>query len=148
MRRLIYAMQFTGRATLVGEVGGILRALATAPSSVFTTTIDAAGVNGALEPLPGLEATFESEVVFTSETGFLETGAITFGSDHRLHFTTVGSGYLGPSFDPSLRHGSVMWRVEGGAGQFAGASGLITSNFFLGDAGEVTDHHLGVLFVR
>jgi hypothetical protein len=42
----------------------------------------------------------------------------------------------------------VMWQVDGGDGQFAGASGLITSNFFVGDGGEVTDHHLGVLFLQ
>ena len=40
-----------------------------------------------------------------------------------------------------------MWRVTGGEGQFAGASGLITSNFFVGDDLAVTDHHFGVLFV-
>jgi hypothetical protein len=40
-----------------------------------------------------------------------------------------------------------MWRVEGGEGQFAGARGLITSNFFVGEAGMVTDHHVGVTFV-
>ena len=41
----------------------------------------------------------------------------------------------------------MSWRVEGGEGQFAGASGLITSNFFVGEDLAVTDHHLGVLFL-
>jgi hypothetical protein len=45
-------------------------------------------------------------------------------------------------------HGVVSWRVEGGEGQFAGASGLITSNFTLSADGQVTDHHFGVLWVR
>jgi hypothetical protein len=40
-----------------------------------------------------------------------------------------------------------MWRVKGGEGHFAGASGLITSNFFVGENFEVTDHHFGVIFV-
>jgi hypothetical protein len=40
-----------------------------------------------------------------------------------------------------------MWRIESGEGQFAGASGLITSNFFVGAQGEVIDHHFGVIFV-
>ena len=65
-----------------------------------------------------------------------------------LRFGTVGSGYLGPSVDPARKHGTVMWRVEGGEGQFAGASGLITSNFFVADDLAVTDHHFGVIFVR
>jgi hypothetical protein len=41
-----------------------------------------------------------------------------------------------------------MWRVEGDEGQFAGATGLVTSNFFVGANLEVTDHHFGVLFAE
>ena len=41
-----------------------------------------------------------------------------------------------------------MWRVESGEGQFAGASGLITSNFTLSANGELIDNHFGVIFVR
>ena len=40
-----------------------------------------------------------------------------------------------------------MWQVDSGEGQFAGASGLITSNFTVGEAGEVVDHHVGLIFV-
>jgi hypothetical protein len=40
-----------------------------------------------------------------------------------------------------------MWRVHGGDGQFAGATGLITSNFFVGENLDVTDHHFGVLLL-
>ena len=43
--------------------------------------------------------------------------------------------------------GGVTWHVDGGEGQFAGASGLIISNFFASATGEVTAHHCGVLFV-
>jgi hypothetical protein len=42
----------------------------------------------------------------------------------------------------------VIWKVERGEGQFAGATGLITSNFFVSSTGEVTDNHFGVLFVK
>ena len=56
--------------------------------------------------------------------------------------------HLGGSADPKLKHGSVMWKIDRGEGQFSGATGLITSNFFVGEKGEVTDHHFGVLFVR
>jgi hypothetical protein len=38
-----------------------------------------------------------------------------------------------------------MWRVEGGEGQFAEASGLITANVFVDEAFGVVDHHFGVL---
>jgi len=39
-----------------------------------------------------------------------------------------------------------MWQVDSGEGQFAGASGLITSNFSVSDTGDVVDHHFGLLF--
>ncbi len=41
-----------------------------------------------------------------------------------------------------------MWKVDEGEGQFAGASGLITSNFFVSETEDVTDHHFGVIFVQ
>lgn len=147
MRELFYAMRFTGRATPVGEVGGVFRTATSAPSTVLTSTLGPGGLDGSLEALPGGEATFEAEVTLTGETSFLESGVMTFGDGHRLRFTTVGSGYLAPSADPARRQGTVTWRVEGGEGQFAGASGLITSNFFVGDDLSVTEHHFGVLFV-
>jgi hypothetical protein len=40
-----------------------------------------------------------------------------------------------------------MWRVDGGEGQFAEASGLITSNFFVDEGLGVVDHHFGVLLL-
>ena len=48
---------------------------------------------------------------------------------------------------PGLSHGASTWKVDGGAGTFAGATGRIVSNFLLSDTGELTDHHLGVLFL-
>ncbi len=147
MREIIYAMRFTGQATPVGDVGGVFRTVTSSPGSVMTSTLGPAGLAGSLEALPGGEAAFEAEVTLSGESSFLESGAITFGEGHRLHFTTVGSGYLAPSPDPTRRQGAVSWRVEGGEGQFAGASGLITSNFFVGDDLTVTEHHFGVLFV-
>jgi hypothetical protein len=37
--------------------------------------------------------------------------------------------------------------AHGGCGIFLGASGRIVSNFLVSDAGELTDHQLGVVFV-
>ncbi len=94
----------------------------------------------------GGQATCESDVTFTGETSFQESSVIPFGdARHRLHFSTVGQGYIG---DPQLKHGAVIWKIERGEGQFAGAAGLITSNFFVSSAGEVTDNLFGVIFVK
>jgi hypothetical protein len=147
MRELIYALRFTGQATPAGSAGNVLKAATTAPSSTLSSTIGPAGLAGAHAPAAGGEATFASEVTFTGETSFQEVGTIAFGNGHRLHFSTVGTGYLTASADPARKHGTVMWRVDGGDGQFAGASGLITSNFFVGTNLAITDHHFGVLFL-
>ena len=147
MYELIYAMRFTGQATPSSMDGNVLKAATTAPSFTLTATVGSDGLSSAIHPADGGEATFTSEVTFTSETSFQEVGMIGFGEGHLLHFSTVGSGYLEASADPARKHGTVMWRVDGGEGQFAGATGLITSNFFVGEDLTVTDHHFGVIFL-
>jgi hypothetical protein len=37
------------------------------------------------------------------------------------------------------------WKVEGGDGQFAAARGFITSTFTIGDSGERSDFHCGLI---
>jgi hypothetical protein len=147
MRQLVYALRFTGQATPSSPDGMVLTVTATAPSSTVTSTVGPDGLAGTLDLVADSEATFTAEVTFTGATSFQEAGTIAFGAGHLLRFSTVGSGYLGPSPDPARKHGTVSWRVEGGEGQFAGASGLITSNVVIGANLAITDHHLGVLFV-
>ncbi len=147
MRQLVYALRFTGRATPASPDGGVLTVVATAPNSPLSSIIGPDGLAGRIEAVAGGEAHFASEVTLTGATSFQEVGTIAFGDGHRLRFSTVGSGYLGPSADPGRKHGAAVWRVEGGEGQFAGASGLITSNFFVDDQLGVVDHHFGVLLL-
>jgi hypothetical protein len=147
MRQLVYALRFTGQAALSGTVGNVLTVATTAPSTSMGSLIGLDGLRGLFATTEGGIATFESEIIFTSETSFLETGTIWFGDVNRLHISTVGSGYLEASVNPEIRHGTVMWRVEESDGQLTGASGLITSNFFITDDLLVTDHQLGVLML-
>ena len=149
MNQIIYTLQFTGGAAPKAGATGVMKATTSASSASFTTTITPDGVSGAMQTIAGGTATFESEVTLTSESAFLETGTIRFGSGNSaLRFSTVGQGFLGASSNPKLQAGSVIWRVDGGEGQFAGATGLITSNFTLSDKGEVTDNQLGIIFVK
>ena len=148
MKQVIYAMQFKGKAG-PGPSANVMKASTSASSSSVTTVIDAQGVHGKIEPTAGGKAEFESEVTITGETSFTEKGTIRFGDgNNRLHFSSIEHGYLADSPDPKLKSGAVMWRVDSGEGQFAGASGYITSNFTLSDTGEVTDNHFGVIFVK
>ena len=149
MRQIIYVLQFRGKAAPTNKSGTVLKANTIAPSCAISTVVGSQGVSGTLQPTSGAGATFQSEVTFTGETSFQESGTITFGETlHRLHFSTVGHGYIGLSADPQLKHGSVIWKIERGEGQFAGATGLITSNFSVSGTGEVTDNHFGVIFLR
>ncbi|MGO9266500.1 MAG: hypothetical protein ACLQBA_16730 [Candidatus Binataceae bacterium] len=149
MKQIIYAMQFAGHAAPAANSTTVLRAKTRATSCILTTSVGPAGLSGTLQPATGADAFFESEVMITGETSFVESGSIRFGdTDNELRFSTVGEGYLGGSADPKLKHGSVMWRVDGGKGQFAEATGLITSNFTIGEGGEVVDNHFGMIFTK
>jgi hypothetical protein len=144
---VVYSMQFRGDATTVAP--GVMKVALTAPSGALLTTIDAQGVHGCFEPAPGEEATFRSRLCFADDAAtFEECGTIVFGAGHALHLSSVGAGLLGPSPDPHLRHGTVMWQVEKGEGQFEAAEGRITSNFFLSDTGELSDNQVGLIFVK
>ena len=148
MKQVIYAMQFKGKAA-PGASPNVMKAATSAASNTLTTVVGADGVQGKFEPTTGGKAQFESEVTLTGATSFLEKGTIRFGErNNLLHFSTIEHGYLGDSADAKLKSGAVMWRVDGGEGQFAGASGYITSNFTLSDAGDVIDNQFGVIFVK
>ena len=145
MQPMTYAMQFRGSGT--PDESGAINAKSVASSGRLVTTVGPDGVSFALEPAGEGEALFESEVRMGEGTSFDEDGTITFGSGNRLHFRTIGEGYLAPSAAPGVSHGTVMWEITGGEGQFAGATGLITSNFFLNEALEVTDNQFGVIWL-
>ncbi|MDQ3549769.1 MAG: hypothetical protein M3439_13225 [Chloroflexota bacterium] len=145
MRQIMYAMQFRGEAASAGE--GVLRAATSSPSTQIMSSVDSSGVTGQIDALDGGRATFTSEVRMTGDATFTETGTISFGDANRFDFSTIGEGHIGASPASGVSHGSVMWRIDHGTGQFAGATGTITSNFTLSEQGEVTDCHFGVIWL-
>lgn len=95
MRQLIYALRFRGAARWAAPDGNVLTIEATARGCAIHSEIGADGLSGSSRPTTGGGATFESELIFTGETTFQEAGTIVFGpGDHRLGFSTVGSGVL------------------------------------------------------
>ncbi len=148
MKQIIYTMHFKGQASPASADSKVMKATSSATSCTIGTTVGDDGVTGTFQAADGGLAFFESEVQLKSASSFLEAGTISFGeNNHLLRFTTVGEGYLGPSADSKIMHGTVSWKVEGGEGQFAGATGLITSNFTLSDTGDVNDYHFGLIFL-
>jgi hypothetical protein len=142
-RPLTYSLQFRGVASHVAP--GVFSLRASAPGGALTTVVDEAGVRGRFEPAAGDEALLEARMV-VSDDSFEATGSINFGANHALRFRTR-DGRLQPTPDSHLRQGTASAEVEGGIGQFANASGRITSNFFISDTGELTDHQLGLVFI-
>jgi hypothetical protein len=144
MKPITYSLQFRGNAAQL-ERG--LRKEARAPGCALVTSLTPAGVAGTFAWAPGDdEAIFESTLAFTGGGGFDEEGTILFSRGHALRVR--GRGQLAPSSDPHLLHGTVVWEVTGGDGQFDDAGGRITSNFLLSDTGELTENQLGVIFTN
>lgn len=147
MKELVFALQFKGKAQPVMGAEGKLAAKTSASSQILRTAVTAKGVQVKAESRPGPRATFESDVQVTGEGAFVESGRISYSKAGRLTFKTVGQGVLGPSAVDGLQRGAVIWEVSEGTGQFAGATGLITSNFTVGSKGEVVDNHFVRLFI-
>jgi hypothetical protein len=145
LRPIAYSLQFRGRITSLSS--RVLEQRASAPSQVLITTVDANGLAGRVQPGEGDEALLVARLVLAEDGSFDQSGTIEFAPGHVLAFRSVGSARLGLSPDPHLRHGAAVWEVEGGEGQFRGAHGRITSNFFVSDTNELTDNHFGLIFV-
>jgi hypothetical protein len=142
MKPITYSLQFRGQAT---HVEGGLRKEASAPTCALLTNLTPDGVEGHYVWAPDDdEAFFVSTLAFTEGDSFEEKGRIVFSRGNTLRIR--GRGQLGASPDPHLRQGTVVWEVTGGEGQFDGASGRITSNFFLSDTSDLTENQLGVIF--
>ncbi|MDX1650585.1 MAG: hypothetical protein R3263_12100, partial [Myxococcota bacterium] len=116
---------------------------ATAPAARVLPDREGPGMH--FESVDGLGARFRSRVSMTSPGRFDEEGTIDLGEGAVLRFETEGEGCVGPSEEPGMQRGGVVWRIVGGEGALAGARGVVTSNFTLGQDGALVDHQLGVL---
>jgi len=147
MRELVFALEFRGRGGPEPGSTTRRRARTTAPSQTLRTVLGPDGVSAVVEPQPGESAVLESRVERFSDGTFVEDGTITYGRAGSISFDTVGRGHVGPAAGGSGSHGVVMWRITGGDGRFAGARGLITSNFTVSPDGLVTDDHFTRLYL-
>jgi hypothetical protein len=145
LQPIVYSLQFRGRITSLSS--RVLEQRASAPSQVLITSVDANGLAGRVQAGEGEEALLVSRLVLADDGSFDQSGTIEFAPGHVLAFRSVGAARLDRSPDPHLRHGAAVWEIEGGEGQFHGAHGRITSNFFLSDSNELTDNHFGLIFV-
>lgn len=141
MAELSYTLTFTGKAAPEDEMGQRMTVEAVAEGAAVKRFLAKAGIDA--QPL----AAFSSIVENLSEESFDETGTVSFGDVHSLSFTTVGTGTIGPSLDPTVQQGAVVWRIDGGTGAFDGASGLVTSLITVNEDAVVTDRQRAVIFL-
>ena len=147
MRQLSFVLQFQGSAAPVAGSSQTLQAQTTAANQAFRTVLGSDGIQATLEALGGGQATFASRVVVNADSSFDETGTITYGNLGTIEFKTLGKGYMFPSGIEGLQRGGVLWDVTSGTGQFAGATGVIASNFSVSSEGKVVDNHFAVLYL-
>lgn len=149
MRKLLYTMHFRGRASLAAGERKSLRTTGTATSCIMTTAVAPSGVETEVKACEGDLAFLELQMHVNGDGSFREDGAIIFGEDDEnvLRFSAIGEGHLSPVAQSGMVAGTVSCNITGGEGQFAGASGFISSNFTLTATGELNDFHAGLIFL-
>jgi hypothetical protein len=128
MKQLTYTQRLRGHLTTVGP--GLLDAELIAVDET---------------PL-GATVRLASQLTFADERTFGEQGTLDLGTGGVLRIRTLGPGILTPGPLPGIRHGTAVLEAEG-SGRLAGTRGRITSNFLVGDGGEVTDEQVVVVFI-
>jgi hypothetical protein len=116
---------------------------------LLTTTVRPSGLESDLKASHGELAFLESELRVTGADSFHEDGTIVFGdgSENILRFSTIDHGHLSLGLGTGIMAGTASCNIQGGEGQFAAASGFITSTFTLTDDGELNDFHSGLIFL-
>jgi len=146
-REVVFALEFRGRGENLPGSSSKRRARTSAPSQTLSTLMGPEGVFGAVEPVGGERAKLEARVERFGDGTFAEEGEIIYGSAGKVTFSTQGRGWVVPAPTPGAVYGAVVWTVTGGEGRFAGARGLITSNFAVSASGDVVDHHVARLLL-
>lgn len=133
----------------------------TVATGLQTTTIFPGGgtpVETTRQTIPSMSSAYYENQFELHGNSFTETGTITFeeedvvgGDPHTLSFSTIDQGWIFPDqTDPQtgMTPGIVMWKVDSGTGYFAGATGLISSNFRVNIRTEaLIDDHVATIWL-
>src|SRR6266550_5343639 len=147
MRELVFALEFRGRAAPVPGSDGKRQARSTAPSQTMSTVLGRDGVRAGVATAAGESAVLESRVERFGDGTFVEDGRISYGAAAAVTFATIGRGWVAPAPREGWVVGGVLWTITAGDGVFAGARGLITSNFTVSADGEVIDDNFARLYL-
>ncbi len=149
MREIVYTMHFRGQISRSTGNGGTLRATSSGTSCTMQTVVSPSGAETTVHSATGDLAFVETEIHMAGNEGFDGEGSLTFGdeAEHGLRFSSAKTGQLSQSGVPGVLAGAVSWRIDGGAGRFASASGFISSTFTVTQSGELSEYHCGLIFI-
>jgi hypothetical protein len=147
MREVVFVLEFRGRAGPMPGSDSKRQARSTAASQTLSTVIGPDGVVAGASAVAGDSAVLEARVERFGDGTFVEDGTITYGLAGSVRFETVGRGWVETAPRPGWVVGGVVWTITGGEGAFAGARGLITSNFTVSADGDVVDDHVTRIYL-
>jgi hypothetical protein len=111
----------------------------------FWAELRSGGCNvlGELDALGG-DAVCRQELRVGGDGSFTALGELTFDGESALTFRSDGRLAAGDH----ARRGTALGRLTGGlGGRLAGTTGYVVSSFLLWPGGDLSEDHLGVLFV-
>lgn len=144
-----YVLRFEGEGVPDETEGGI-RVRCRAHGCTIATGLGANGeIRARLQTVGSEIAELESLVIPCGESEFEESGTISFeGGKAGIRFESIGKGHIIEGAHEGLRQGTAAWRIVDGSGPFAGATGVITSNFLITEDRHIVDYQVGVIYLE
>ena len=143
----MFALEFRGTGRAVPGTEGKREARSVASSQTLSTVLGGDGVSARVDAMAGETAMLEARVQRFGDGTFVEEGRIAYGTAGAVTFETIGRGFVGPAALPGVMTGGVLWKITGGDGKFAGAQGVIASNFTVSAGGAVVDNHFARIYL-
>ncbi len=149
MQTLLYAMHFRGQVSRSTANASVLKTTISGTSCRMETVVSRDGAATTLHAAPGELAFIEAELRLGTQEEFDGSGVLTFGEEgeHTIRFSGAKTGHLSPIGEAGMLAGAIVWKVEGGDGRFAGATGFITSNFTVTESGALSEYQCAQIFI-
>jgi hypothetical protein len=149
MQTLLYTMHFRGQVSRSTGNASVLKTTISGTSCTMETLVGRDGATTTLHAAPGELAFIEAELRLSGHEEFEGGGVLAFGeeSEHALRFSSAKIGHLSPIGKGGKLAGAIVWKVDGGDGRFAGATGFITSNFTFTETGALSEYQCGQIFI-
>lgn len=146
---IVLFLRYDGSPAPIAHAPGVLTVKLAASSCTMTTRIGEKSVAAEYRAIEGGTSRAETVLTLTGDGVFVESGTLSFGDGTTwLRFDTVGQGFLRPSAAKDVGAGCAVWRIVEGGGQFAGATGHVTGNFYVDPKGVAHDHQVAVIFPK